>query len=404
MAVGLGGAASPATISLLDDMKTGTKINASDPQTVELWRRALDRNSLEMISSSELKGMHEFTKGRMGVLYRAKFKDVDVVVKLPRLDMKATAEDCVIAVSREINVLRCLSHPNIITLIGAGYTTAKVPFFVTERINGKTLDVLLGTKLDPRQIKGKLKPPKFETDIYKFAAHLARVLPLARQLAGALRFIQSDAVEDILFMHRDLKPDNILVTTTEEGKEHVKLIDFGLSRAIPVASLTTGERYLMTAKTGSLRYMAPESACGKAYNGSTDVYSYSLILWEVIALHKPYGNLKMEDINAVFGSEQLRPPLPQPDESAWSTNLLKLLEEGWAHRASKRPSFDTIITTLDAMILEASEVLASAPLSSADKKDSGFLSRPTSVDLRPDGGSRMSEDGTASSGCNCIIS
>lgn len=402
-----------------------TKLNTSGPDVYKDYALSLENTDLRVFKSQELQGMQQYTKGRMGVLYKAKVQGREVVVKLPRLDVKES-EECIIAVTREINVLRCCRHPNIVSILGAGYTSLNVPFMVQERIYGRTLDVFLGSKLPSNATKGNLKPPKFEQNKRTFATHLLRVLPLAQQLASALNYLQANSLaENCCFMHRDLKPDNIMVTTNEYGMMTLKLIDFGLAKAIPASSVTTDERYKMTAKAGSLRYMCSETACGRPYNGSADVYSYTLILWEMIVLQKPYGNLTIDTISAVFGDEQLRPPLPLPGETAWSVNLLHLLTAGWAHVPEKRPSFSQFLEALELLTQECVTVVSAlpsrvetpvhtvahtAPVKSVGKK---MTSSVTIKSVSSPGGGkalksifpyspRNSQKGVA--GCNCVVS
>jgi serine/threonine protein kinase len=85
--------------------------------------------------------------------------------------------------------------------------------------------------------------------------------------------------------------------------------------------------------TGSLRYMAPEVACGERYNEGCDVYSFSVLLWQLITLEKPY---------AFFGDEQgfvrevfergYRPPIKEK----WSPGLKTVLDAGWHQNKQKR--------------------------------------------------------------------
>ncbi|CAN0322663.1 unnamed protein product, partial [Discosporangium mesarthrocarpum] len=117
-------------------------------------------------------------------------------------------------------------------------------------------------------------------------AHLSlnEVLDLALALSNALEYLHDTAVPGRIVCHRDLKPDNIAFTS----KGELKLIDFGLGKIIKRKFRVRCEKYKMTGGTGSLRYMAPEIANHKVYNEKGDVYSFSLILWEMLAGTKPF--------------------------------------------------------------------------------------------------------------------
>ena len=97
------------------------------------------------------------------------------------------------------------------------------------------------------------------------------VLQLAKDLADAVNYIHNEISPQAMIIHRDMKPDNIGLTS--EGR--LKLFDFGLCRCVkkrPDNKLSTA--YEMTGHTGSLRYMAPEVVLDKPYNEKDDVYRY----------------------------------------------------------------------------------------------------------------------------------
>lgn len=87
--------------------------------------------------------------------------------------------------------------------------------------------------------------------------------------------------------------------------------------------------------TGSLRYMAPEVAMGRPYHTSCDVYSLSLVVWEMLALKRPYRSSVCKD-EAAFKQKvfegRARPPLP----SHWPSTVREVLSGGWAHDLADR--------------------------------------------------------------------
>jgi hypothetical protein len=119
------------------------------------------------------------------------------------------------------------------------------------------------------------------------------------------------------------KPANILL----DGDLHVRLADFGLSRAV-VDSLT------MTGAIGTPQYMAPEVILESRYSEKADVYSVAIIAAEVLSGRVPYAGLNPIQIAMRVTQATLRPPLPAETPPA----LAELLQRAWAQQPADRPS------------------------------------------------------------------
>lgn len=104
--------------------------------------------------------------------------------------------------------------------------------------------------------------------------------------------------------------------------------------------------------TGSLRYMAPEVALGRAYNQSCDVYSFTLVFWEMLAMVRPYQEFHREKtfVNRVMYAGT-RPAV----RATWSDGCKKILQGGWRSRASKRWSMERIMSVLREELVDFSE-------------------------------------------------
>ncbi|CAN0222212.1 unnamed protein product [Ectocarpus sp. 4 AP-2014] len=241
----------------------------------------------------------------MCVAYTALLNGQKVVLKTPLPD---TSHAAVAANDLEVEMLllKELHHDNIVSLLGAGYLPDGRRFVALEYLSGGTLSSLLREHRE--------KP-----------MGISKVLDLSLALCNALEYLHDVAVPGRIVCHRDLKPDNI--GFAQDGT--LKLIDFGLGKIIKRKFRVRAEKYHMTGGTGSLRYMAPEIADHQEYNEKGDVYSFSLIMWEMLAGTKPFLGLKRPDFyNRVVDAGE-RPPLhpewPQPVrhllESCWRTNL-----------------------------------------------------------------------------------
>jgi len=127
----------------------------------------------------------------------------------------------------------------------------------------------------------------------------------------------------------------------------VKLIDFGLSKILRNSSPDSDEMYEMTGETGSLRYMAPEVADARPYNHKADVYSYGMILWELLAAEKPFNNLSREQFyeQVVHGGER-----PHLNRKKWPEEIVQLISNCWSFEPEVRPNFSEVVLKLDAVL------------------------------------------------------
>jgi serine/threonine protein kinase len=186
-----------------------------------------------------------------------------VVVKT----LKPECQDVALAINEiegELEIHSRLDHPNIVNLIGAGFTPRGVRFVVLERLDGGTLSQLLGYD---NRIRDRRR--RFWT---KKKISYLEVLKTARSMADALAYCHGRAIPNAMVLHRDLKPDNVGFTL--DGT--VKIIDFGLARIVENATVSN-DVYEMSGETGSLRYMSPEVANCQPYNQKADVVSTSML-------------------------------------------------------------------------------------------------------------------------------
>jgi len=168
-------------------------------------------------------------------------------------------------------------------------------------------------------------------------------LQLALDIASALDYLHNQRI-----LHRDIKPSNIGF----DRNGIIKLFDFGLSRGFHTfPAKGTSPLYNYTANVGSPRYMAPEVALGKPYNELCDVYSFSLLLWELLALQKPFQHLSPASMReCVWESSSLSfyeaPERPRIHRSTWPIVLQDLLERSWSPCLKERPNMNIISLTL----------------------------------------------------------
>lgn len=118
-----------------------------------------------------------------------------------------------------------------------------------------------------------------------------------------------------------------------------KLFDFGLATRLDPKKRVAANQYKLTGGTGSLRYMAPEVARRLLYGLPCDVYSYAIILWELMALETAFKDETIDThARKVYGFRNYRPKI----KACWPSTLQQLIEECWCVDTSVRPPFSCI--------------------------------------------------------------
>ncbi len=207
----------------------------------------------------------------MGEVYRARDaklnRDVAIKVLLPAV---ANDPDRLARFSREAQVLASLNHPNIAAIYGIEDS---------EGVRALVMELVEGPTLADKIAQAASRKPQ--------AAGLAldEALPIARQIAEAL-----EAAHEQGIIHRDLKPANIKVRA--DGT--VKVLDFGLAKAIDQAASRKSQADLANSPTlsiyateaglilGTAAYMSPEQATGKAVDKRSDLWSFGVVLLEML--------------------------------------------------------------------------------------------------------------------------
>ncbi|KAI3812026.1 hypothetical protein L1987_16727 [Smallanthus sonchifolius] len=256
---------------------------------------------------------HIVGKGSFGEIVKASWRGTPVAVKriLPSLsDDRFVVQDF----RHEVNLLVKLRHPNIVQFLGA-VTEKKPLMLITEFLRGGDLHQCL-------KEKGALNP----TTAINFALDIAR----------GMAYLHT---EPNVIIHRDLKPRNVLLVNS--NADHLKVGDFGLSKLIRVQN--SHDVYKMTGETGSYRYMAPEVFKHCKYDKKVDVFSFAMILYQMLEGDPPLSNYEPYEA-AKCAAEGLRPSFKSKN---YSPELRELTEHCWDADMNKRPSFLEILKRLE---------------------------------------------------------
>jgi eukaryotic-like serine/threonine-protein kinase len=208
----------------------------------------------------------EIGRGGMSTVYRA-FDTVlerPVAIKLMHREI-ATDSDQLERFRREARAVAQLNHPHIVTVIDAGEEPSAqegahvhepevgTPYIVLEYVEGETLKQLI-RRGGPLEI----------TEALAYAIEIARAL---------------GAAHERLIVHRDVKPQNVLIS--HEGS--AKITDFGIARTLTEEGLTMDGRVL-----GTTDYVSPEQALGQPVTGQSDLYSLGVVLYEMLTGEVPF--------------------------------------------------------------------------------------------------------------------
>nr|PZN11620.1 MAG: Stk1 family PASTA domain-containing Ser/Thr kinase [Caldicoprobacter oshimai] len=212
--------------------------------------------------------------GGMAIVYKAKCHLLKrhVAVKVLRPEL-VEDEEFVARFKRESQAAASLSHPNIVNIYDVGEENG-IYYIVMEYIKGKTLKEYI-------REKGKLD--------------WEEAVRIAIQICSALKHAHKNGI-----IHRDIKPQNILVS--EDGT--IKVTDFGIARAATSATVTMAGANVM----GSVHYFSPEQARGGHVDAKSDLYSLGIVLYEMVTGTVPFEGDTAVSVALKHIQEKVKPP------------------------------------------------------------------------------------------------
>lgn len=246
-------------------------------------------NRYKIISKIGVGGMADVFKGEDTLLGRP------VAVKILHSNF-AGDDDFVARFKREAQAAGKLSHPNIVSMYDVGFDQG-YHYIVMEYIEGETLKEYI-TRHERISIDNAVK----------FTIAIAEGLEHAHAMG---------------IVHCDIKPHNVLIT--KQGR--IKVTDFGIARAMNAGTTMMYTNSIM----GSAHYLSPEQASGKPVNGSTDIYSLSAVLYEMLTGRVPYEGETPISVALKHVRERLIPP------TRYNPSIPTLLEAAVIKALAKRP-------------------------------------------------------------------
>jgi eukaryotic-like serine/threonine-protein kinase len=213
------------------------------------------------VLDSKYRLVRELGRGGMGSVWEAHNLDldVDVAIKVLRSDLQTS--DLPGRLMREARAVARLGHPNIVRIFDVGHMANGTPFLVMELLRGGSLnDVIVGPQ--------RMQP----------VVAVRTLLPIAHALTAA---------HEAGFVHRDLKPENIFLATQPGTSPRPILLDFGIALSWhDLSSRLTQEGIAV----GTPAFMSPEQAKGDEVTYKGDIWSFSVLLYEVVTGRLPFSS------------------------------------------------------------------------------------------------------------------
>ncbi|KAI5077479.1 hypothetical protein GOP47_0007303 [Adiantum capillus-veneris] len=277
------------------------------------------------IDHNHLKFNQKVASGSFGDLFKGTYCGQDVAIKV--LKPERLNENLQREFAQEVYIMRKIRHKNVVQFIGA-CTRPPHLCIVTEFMSG-------GSVYD-------------QLHKHKSMFKLPTLLRVAIDVSRGMDYLHQCNI-----IHRDLKAANLLM----DEHEVIKVADFGVARV-------QAQSGVMTAETGTYRWMAPEVIEHRPYDRKADVFSFGVVLWELLTGKLPYDHLT--PLQAAVGVVQkgLRPTIPKNIHP----RLAELLPRCWQHDPVERPEFTEITTILQDIMKEVLEE------EKKEKKGGGFFS------------------------------
>jgi serine/threonine-protein kinase len=278
---------------------------------LDVTARMVERETLQRLQSVQAPNnkytiMERIGQGGWGGVYKAYQHSTqrEVALKVLRRDVAEEVQ----ARRRfhlEAQAISRLKHPNTVTIFDFGETEDGLLYIAMEYIQGETLDSLLG--------RVSSLPP-------------LRAVRIARQVALSLSEAHTKGI-----IHRDIKPQNIMLLDLGDASDFVKVLDFGVAKLIESDSKLTA-----TGSTfGTPEYMSPEQVQSKPLDHRSDLYSLGVVLYEMLSGRPPFTG----DSAVTVAMQHVRArPAPLPLKEACPAALLQMLKRLLAKSMADRPS------------------------------------------------------------------
>lgn len=260
--------------------------------------------------------------GGMGAVYRAEHVHMRKAFALKVLHREMTVLPEIVArFEREAIAAGRIEHPNVAAATDFGRLADGAFYLVLEFIEGRSLSKALSAE-------GPFSP--------------LRAVHIARQVAEALAAAHAAGV-----VHRDLKPDNVMLVEREGDPDFVKVLDFGIAK-VRTDDMSDGQQALTRAGSvfGTPEYMSPEQAKGEPVDARSDLYTLGMILYEMLAGRTAFASEELIAILTKHLTEE-PPPLPKEVPSALRDLVMRLLRKDPSERIQTASELAALLSAME---------------------------------------------------------
>jgi serine/threonine-protein kinase len=277
---------------------------------VELTPQCVD-NIVGKVINERYEVVESMTAGGWASVYRAKDQAENREVALKVLHSYLLSDSETVArFKREAKAAGALSHPSLAAVYDAGALSEGQPYIVMEFVKGLTL-------AERMQTLGDLTAEQ--------------AIPMFIQVCEALEFAHQNGI-----IHRDIKPSNIMLSQTPKGELLVKMVDFGLARAMEDSGLDMDQITRSGQTIGSPAYMSPEQCLGYKLDARSDIYSLGCTMYEAMTCKSPFHGQSILEYMHKHTYEQPRPVEIRSDEANVGYNMAHVIMQSLAKNPEDR--------------------------------------------------------------------
>lgn len=321
-----------------DDIELHQNLLQESRGELEVMKKAweIDEHEVRLV-----RRIDEGSEGAFGEVWRGRWGTVDVAVKVLRRNIIQLDDTVVHEFQREVEFMQRTRHPRIVRFYGAGQRVDGTPFLVEELMERGSLQTMLRSN-----DHGKRRQLTLDDKVR-----------MAHDVAQGMAHIHS-----LGHIHRDLKTGNVLV----DGEGTAKVADFGSIGHILGSNRSPSTRTSLLASShdlsgtqtvgvGTPLYMSPEALADRPYDGKTDIWSYGVVLWELLSEERPdlleqEGHSGRGNLTAIV-RELLQNGTRLHMQEAWPQQLRDIITSCWTLEPVDRPSFLDIGAVLSGHLL-----------------------------------------------------
>ncbi|OHT04631.1 TKL family protein kinase [Tritrichomonas foetus] len=291
-------------IKLIDEnKKLNEEIEDADKEiTIESFIKSIKSDVKSLINYDDIAIQKKIGEGGEGIVYLSYQKSTQHVLSVKKLKNQLITKQYSEHFKRELGIVSNLDHFAILPFVGICTNPLCI---ITEFMSGDSLY---------NRLKSLDSPPLSPT----------KLTIIALGVAHAIKYLHAKKL-----LHRDIKSLNVLLNSDD----FPKLCDFGLSR------YTDEPNDNKPGGVGTVNWMAPEIIKGKVYTEKSDVYSYGILLWEMLTGNTPYSDMNTMKVRDEVAYNNMRPKIPP----TCSPKLERLIKKCWENDPMKRPDFAQII-------------------------------------------------------------